>query len=328
MVVATTASYPGQQQIAGVFDEAVREARFIDASALARGQLGDEQYANMIMVGAAYQSGALPLGADAIEQAIRLNGTAVAANLAAFRHGRQAAAGVARERTESAGPGDEPGLGDFRELVSQRSADLMAYQNASYAARYTSFVARVRAAEAGIDPSLPLSTAIARNLYKLMAYKDEYEVARLSLDPQLTAAIGEQFGPGARYRYRLHPPVLRALGMKRKISLGPAFRPVFQLLAAGRRLRGTPFDPFGRTRVRRTERSLITEYRGVAEVLRSGLTAGNHALAVEIAALPDLVRGYEEIKLRNVATYRDRTAELLARFTASPATALDEVAAD
>ena len=133
----------------------------------------------------------------------------------------------------------------------------MAYQDESYAAGYAELVGRVREAEAGISPGLEFAAAVARNLYKLMAYKDEYEVARLSLDPQLTANITAQFGEGARYRYRLHPPVLRALGMTSKISLGPWFRPGFRLLAAGRRLRGTPWDPFGRTQVRRTERALV-----------------------------------------------------------------------
>ena len=192
----------------------------------------------------------------------------------------------------------------------------MAYQNASYAAGYAEVVERVREAEAGISPGLELTAAVAGHLYKLMAYKDEYEVARLSLDPQLTATITAQFGEGARYRYQLHPPVLRALGMTRKIGLGPWFRPGFRLLAAGRRLRGTPFDPFGRTQVRRTERTLVGEYRALVGQLLSGLTTANHALAVEIAGLPDLVRGYEEIKLRNVTAYRDRAAELLARFNA------------
>ena len=112
--------------------------------------------------------------------------------------------------------------------------------------------------------------------------------------------------------------MLRALGRSRKVSLGPWFRPVFRLLAGLRRLRGTPFDPFGRTAVRRTERALIAEYRATVERLLAGLTPGNHELAVEIAGLPDLVRGYEEIKLGNVATYRDKPAELLARYAASP----------
>jgi indolepyruvate ferredoxin oxidoreductase len=317
MVVTATARYPGQQQIMPVFGEAARDARFIDAAALAVEHLGDEQYANMIMVGAAYQCGALPVAATSIERAIQLNAVAVAANLAAFRHGR----GVIAGQLSPPGPAHLPGggeeTGDLDALVRRRADDLTAYQDESYASRYTEMVGRVREAEAGISAELEFTAAVARNLYKLMAYKDEYEVARLSLDPQLTAGITAQFGEGARYTYRLHPPVLRSLGMTSKISLGPWFRPGFRLLAAGRRLRGTPLDPFGRTQVRRTERSLVSEYRAVIGQLLGGLSPASHDLAVEIAGLPDLVRGYEEIKLRNVAAYRERTAELLARFSAA-----------
>jgi indolepyruvate ferredoxin oxidoreductase len=316
MVVSPAVRYPGQQQIMPVFAEAARDARFIDAAALAVEHLGDEQYANMIMVGAAYQCGALPLAATSIERAIQLNAVAVAANLAAFRHGRHAVAGQPGPPAPAHLPAAGEETGDLEALIRGRAEDLAAYQDESYATRYTEMMGRVREAEAGISPDLEFTAAVARNLYKLMAYKDEYEVARLSLDPQLTAGITAQFGQGARYAYRLHPPVLRSLGMTSKISLGPWFRPGFRLLAAGRRLRGTPFDPFGRTQVRRTERSLVSEYRAVIAQLLSGLTTANHALAVEIAGLPDLVRGYEEIKLRNVAAYRDRTAELLARFSA------------
>jgi indolepyruvate ferredoxin oxidoreductase len=324
MVVTPDARYPGQQQVMPVFAEAARDACFVDAAALAREHLGDEQYANMIMVGAAYQCGALPITAAALERAIQLNGVAVAANLAAFRHGRHAVTGGegqpnARDE-QPAIRKDQPGApeqaGDLDALVRRRVDDLVAYQDEAYAASYAELVGQVRQAEAAISPGLELAAAVARNLYKLMAYKDEYEVARLSLDPRLTASITAQFGEGARYAYRLHPPVLRALGMTSKISLGPWFRPGFRLLAAGRRLRGTAFDPFGRTHVRRTERSLVGEYRAVIGQLLSGLTPANHSLAVEIAGLPDLVRGYEEVKLGNVAAYRDRSAELLARFSA------------
>jgi indolepyruvate ferredoxin oxidoreductase len=134
--------------------------------------------------------------------------------------------------------------------------------------------------------------------------------------------VRAQFGDGARYSYRLHPPVLRALGLKHKVSLGPWFRPAFATLVAMRRLRGTALDPFGYTEVRRTERALIAEYREVVDQLLTGLTAGNHDLAVEIAALPDMVRGYEHIKLANVRAYREKLAELRAEFAASDAAAL------
>ena len=126
-----------------------------------------------------------------------------------------------------------------------------------------------------------------------------------------------QFGDGARYQYRLHPPVLRALGLKHKVSLGPWFRPAFASLVAMRRLRGTWLDPFGHTEVRRTERALIAEYREVVEQLLAGLTEGNHDLAVQIAALPDMVRGYEEIKLATVRAYHEKLAELRAEFASS-----------
>jgi indolepyruvate ferredoxin oxidoreductase len=126
--------------------------------------------------------------------------------------------------------------------------------------------------------------------------------------------VVEQFGAGATYHYRLHPPVLRALGMQRKVSLGRWFRPVFRLLVTMRRVRGTSLDPFGRAEVRRVERALIGEYLDTIGQLLTDLTVDNHGLAVEIAELPDLIRGYEHVKLRNVAIYRHRTTEQLQRF--------------
>jgi indolepyruvate ferredoxin oxidoreductase len=137
-----------------------------------------------------------------------------------------------------------------------------------------------------------------------MAYKDEYEVARLSIDPRLADEVERQFGAGATFAYRLHPPVLRALGMKRKVSLGRWFRPVFAALYRLRWLRGTPFDPFGYTEVRRTERALVGEYRELVGRSLDQLGAGNVEQVAEIAGLPDMIRGYEHVKLGNVARYR------------------------
>jgi indolepyruvate ferredoxin oxidoreductase len=207
-------------------------------------------------------------------------------------------------------------------VVARRVRELAAFQDQACADEYAGLVERVRAREAEVTGGESLTRAVAENLYKLTAYKDEYEVARLSLDPALAAAVRAQFGDGARYAYRLHPPVLRALGLKHKVSLGPWFRPAFATLVAMRRLRGTRLDPFGYTEVRRTERALIAEYREVVEALRAGLTAGNLDLAVEIAALPDMVRGYEDIKLANVRAYREKLAELRAQFTASASATL------
>src|SRR5262249_23417576 len=151
--------------------------------------------------------------------------------------------------------------------------------------------------------------------------KDEYEVARLSLDPALDAQVTAQFGAGARVAYQLHPPLLRALGMDRKVSLGPWFRPAFRILRAMRRVRGTRLDPFGRTEVRRTERALAGEYRAAVEQALAGMPGDEPApaLVTELAGLPDMVRGYEEIKLGNVAHYRARQAEILASLARPPA---------
>jgi indolepyruvate ferredoxin oxidoreductase len=246
------------------------------------------------------------LGAATIESAIELNGVAVAANIAAFRWGRH----------EIAAPGAEasPEPATPQTDLARLSGELTSYQDGKYANRFTERVDRVRARESQVVESQALTEAVARNLFKLMAYKDEYEVARLCLDPQLDADLAAQFGAGATYRYRLHPPVLRALGMRQKISVGPWFRVVFRVLASLRRLRGTPFDPFGRAQVRRVERALIDEYLETVDQVLAGLTTGNHGLAVEIAELPDLVRGYESVKLASVAVYGERAADLLRRF--------------
>ena len=168
----------------------------------------------------------------------------------------------------------------------------------------------MRRHEAAAAPgSAELTRAVATHLFKLMAYKDEYEVARLILDPSVEQEVAERFGDGSRVSYRLHPPVLRALGMREKISLGSWSRPVFRGLYALRGLRGTRWDPFGHAHVRRVERALITEYRETIERLLPELDVTTMEGAVELAALPDLVRGYEDVKLSKVAVYRDRLRE-------------------
>ncbi len=200
---------------------------------------------------------------------------------------------------------------ELHRIVAARIPDLIEYQNLDYARRYAELVARVRTAEIrSVPEKSELSKAVAEFGYKLMAYKDEYEVARLLTDPQAEAAVRAEFGAGARVSYRLHPPVLRALGMKRKLKLGPWSRPAFQLLRAGKIVRGTRLDPFGYTQVRRVERELIDEYTATIDDLVGQLSTETYQRAVEIARLPDLVRGYENIKLANVALYRARLQEL------------------
>ena len=337
MVTDISQRFPAPGRVTAAIEERVRSARFLDASAIAKNLFGDEQYANMILVGAAYQAGALPVSAEAIEHAIRLNGVAADANIRAFRArparvhdgpghdspGDDATGHDAPASAAAAGqPGAAPAERSLEDHVNLRASELAAFQDRACADDYAAFVARVQAREAAVTGGEELTRAVAQHLHKLTAYKDEYEVARLSLDPALDEAVRAQFGDGARYAYRLHPPVLRALGLKHKVSLGPWFRPAFATLVAMRRLRGTPLDPFGYTEVRRTERALITEYRQVIEELLAGLTDGNHGLAVEIAALPDMIRGYEHIKLATVRAYHEKLAELRAEFAASAAPTL------
>jgi indolepyruvate ferredoxin oxidoreductase len=149
-----------------------------------------------------------------------------------------------------------------------------------------------------------------------MAYKDEYEVARLSLDPRVDQLVAAEFGPGSRVSFRLHPPLLRALGLRSKLRLGPWFRPALYILRAMKVVRHTPFDPFARTRVRRLERQLVAEYRAAVEVLVAQLSPDNLDECVRIAGLPDEVRGYEDIKLARAARYREQLAVALTELKA------------
>jgi len=318
MVADVSQAFPATGRVMAAIEEKVSSARFLDAAALATDLIGDEQYANMLLVGVAYQAGALPASAEAIEHAIRLNGVAVDANIRAFRSGRMVnEAPGSPASPPSRGTGASSAERDLAEVLALRVRELTAFQDQACAAEYAAFVERVRAREAAVTGGETLARTVAENLYKLTAYKDEYEVARLSLDQALDEQVRAQFGDGARYKYRLHPPVLRALGLRHKISLGPWIRPVFAILVSMRRLRGTRLDPFGHTEVRRAERALITEYLDTVDTLLTGLTEGNHDLAARIAALPDQVRGYEEIKLATVRAYQEKLAELLADFAAS-----------
>jgi len=288
---------------------------------------------NFILVGAAYQAGALPISAGSVEAAIQLNGVSVDMNLLAFRWGRmavvdarrveaavQTATGKVETRqalsAEAAALVEVAGAqGELRRLLEVRVPELIAYQDAAYAKRYADVVARVAAEEARKTPGRSgLSEAVARNLFKLMAYKDEYEVARLHLSASLEAELSARFGQEIRYYWHLHPPLFRALGLTRKIRLGSWFRPVFGTLRALRGLRGTALDPFGYARVRREERALVDEYRALVERALEMLGPDSHDAAVALADLPDMIRGYEEIKLGNITQFRRRAAELSARL--------------
>jgi indolepyruvate ferredoxin oxidoreductase len=200
---------------------------------------------------------------------------------------------------------------EVERLVRIRANELLAFQDLNYARRYVAFVGRVAAQEEQAVPGqLRLSEAVARYLYKLLAYKDEYEVARLHIDPRFEQSLADQFPEGGKVSYRLHPPMLRAIGMDEKLELGEWFKPAFQALYAMRRLRGTPLDPFGYAEVRRVERELIADYAARVRLAVENLSEANYQRAVELATLPDMIRGYENIKLANVERYRQALAAL------------------
>ncbi|MBI2216623.1 MAG: indolepyruvate ferredoxin oxidoreductase family protein [Candidatus Rokubacteria bacterium] len=304
---------------------------FLDAVALAEALFDNHMMANPIVLGAAYQAGAIPVSAASIEAAIALNGVSVDANTEAFRAGRRAVADpawtatLARPRlgAVSLGSGvaisegarrlvDASGAtGQLRRLLESRVPEIEAYQDLGYAREYTEVVARVAAAEhAAVPGQTRLAEAVARSLFKLMAYKDEYEVARLHLAANPARTLEREYPDGVELRYHLRPPLLRALGVRRKVAAGRWIEPLFGLLVRWRRLRGTPLDPFGHAAVRRVERALIAEYRGLVERAVATLSPETHERAVKLAGLPDLVRGYEDVKLRGVQRFREEARKL------------------
>ncbi len=309
------------------------QQHWADAEAITTALFGDAVLANMFVVGMAVQAGALPVSPASFERAIELNGVAVEKNLQAFAWGRaqiadpDAVATVVADRT--AGPEalpqpeltialrnrvDEladPGSKLHADLV-RLTADLIGFQDEQAAGTYLSIVGRVVAAEASLD-SDELTHAVAIHLHKLTAYKDEYEVARLMLSDE-GLAEARSVANGGSVTYRLHPPMLKALGMDQKISIGSWAAPGLRTLAKAKRVRGTKLDPFGRAEVRRLERELIVEYVEVIDRLLAGLDADTHQHAVRIASLPDQVRGYEDLKLRRIGEYRAELARELASY--------------
>ncbi|MFC5823820.1 indolepyruvate ferredoxin oxidoreductase family protein [Nonomuraea insulae] len=315
-VVPTAAMVTGRVPVPGHADavarvaSASREQVCVDAHALSEALFGDHMPANLLLLGAAYQRGCLPVSGDSIERAITLNRAAVEQNLAAFRWGRAAVSDPEAVALLVTTP-EPQGL---EELVAARVADLTGYQNATYARTYADDVNHVTALaveRAGETAGTAIALAYARGLHKLMAYKDEYEVARLHLDPTEVERREREFGKDAVVSVLLHPPVLRAMGMKRKIKVRRSAGVLFRGLRAARVLRGTAFDVFGRAEVRRVERELVTEYRDLVRSALTRLTPGTAGAVEEIAGLPELIRGYEDIKLTRVAEFRDRARKAL-----------------
>lgn len=316
--------YPSESQLLGRLSTACSRLISFDALDAARALFGATDVANLLVVGAAYQHGLLPVSAAAIESAITINGVAVAANIAAFRWGRVAVADPAafgaatrQSSAQSATTVDterwvaETSLkGETRRVAGILAAQLCAHSGSGAALRFIELVEAVAQAERLAGEGSALSCAVARGLHRFMAYKDEYEVARLLTDREELRAILAQVPGARRISFNLHPPTLREAGMGHKIRLGPMWRPALRGLAKGRFLRGTCFDPFGYTRIRRIERALIDDYIALIDQLQQDLPQHGDELAATIAATAELVRGYEEVKLRGVDAYRARRAEL------------------
>jgi indolepyruvate ferredoxin oxidoreductase len=298
-----------------------RNTDFIDATGMATALLGDSIAANLFILGFTYQKSLIPLGFDAIERAIELNGVSIEMNKHALAWGRLAAhdyekvAALVRPIAHEIVRAPQ----GLTELVERRSATLAQYQNAAYARRYRDFVAEIeRVAAARLGPRAALAKPVAENLYKLMAYKDEYEVARLYTDGEFLKNLRHQFADDFRLNVHLAPPLFAArdpvTGKLKKRAYGPWMFKAFGVLARFKFLRGTALDPFGRTKERKEERRLIEDYMGTMRELAAGLTAENQSLASEIARLPERIRGYGHIKDAAIAAAKDREAALLAAF--------------
>lgn len=285
---------------------------FLDASRLAEGLFGSHLAVNIFLLGAAYQGGLVPISDAAIEEAIRLNKVDAERNVQAFLWGRKYYDDARSVESAMEPPASTRGSQGRAGAVERRVAELERYQNRACAARYAAFVREVQARQPA------LADAVARNLYKLMAYKDEYEVARLLTDPQREAQIRGLWEQVEAIGYNLHPPLLRALGMKKKLKLGGWFRGPLRMLASLKGLRGTPFDPFGYAAVRREERALIGWYEQLVRECLEHATTENLALAQEIVALPEQIRGYEEIKLASVRKVKALAAEKIAALKCTP----------
>jgi len=288
------------------------------SSRLAEALLGDAIYANPFLLGFAWQKGLIPLGREALEQAIRLNGVSIARNLSAFGWGR-----VAADRpaviTALTGPAEQPAVPvlpqTLAQLVAHRSAHLTAYQNAALAKRYADRVERVRQREATVLPGQQdLARAVAWNYAKLLAYKDEYEVARLYSDPAFRQALAETFEVPKKLTVHLAPPLLAkpdpVTGEPHKREYGPWMLRSFGLLARMKGLRGTAFDPFGRGEDRKVERRLIRDYEAALDRLETTLTPETAADWLAFLKLPETIRGFGPVKLRAIAAQAEMRAEL------------------
>ncbi len=282
----------------------------VEATSIATVLMGDAIAANLFLLGYAWQKGLVPVSASAIAKAVQLNGVAVKMNLDAFLWGRRAAHDLAAVKAVIARPKTPPAR-TAADVMAQRAAHLTAYQNAAYAARYTTFMD-------GLSGPESFRMAVARNLAKLMAYKDEYEVARLFIAPAFDEALSQQFSGDFKLTYHLSPPLLAQrdphTGLPQKRAFGPGLRTVFFVLAKLKGLRGTAFDVFGYTAERRQERQLIDDYRALVQRIAPRITPANLGVALALAELPEAIRGFGHVKQAGMAAAKAREQQLLGRF--------------
>ena len=302
---------------------------FIEGTRLATALLGDSIASNMFMLGFAWQKGAVPIGREAIEEAIALNGVAIEANKRAFLWGRRAAHDMATVEKVAAPTAVTAAVQTtaLEDIVEKRFAFLRDYQDEAYARRYKDLVVQVQTAEARVvHDDDTLARTVARYYFKLLAYKDEFEVARLYTELGFLDTVASQFEGNYKLNFHLAPPILAErdpeTGIARKKAYGRWVLIAFKLLAKLRFLRGGPLDPFNRTAERKRERSLITEYETVIDTLLKQLNANNHPVAVEIAGLPEQIRGYGHVKERHIDAVKARETELLTSYR-NPATHAD-----
>ncbi|MFP5391123.1 MAG: indolepyruvate ferredoxin oxidoreductase family protein [Gammaproteobacteria bacterium] len=306
-------------------------AEYIDAGTIATELMGDAIATNMFMLGYAWQKGRVPLAEASIMRAIELNDVSVGFNKAAFNWGRSAAHKLAEvvKLTTPAKVIEFKRTQSLADLVERRVELLTAYQSPAYAQQYRAFVEQVRAAEGRLGAGTRLAEAVARYLYKLMAYKDEYEVARLHTDPAFRDKIAAMFEGEVELHFHLAPPLLARRdkdGHLVKQEFGPWMMKAFAALARLKRLRGTPFDVFGYTEERRTERALIGQYRATIGALLPKLTKENLSQAVAIASIPEGIRGFGHVKERHLKAAKQKEAALLADFGAKEGASAHQVA--
>jgi indolepyruvate ferredoxin oxidoreductase len=294
---------------------------FVDGTGLATAILGDSIATNLFMLGYAWQKGLLPLSLDALMRAIELNGVAVETSKRTFAWGRLAAHNLATVQA-AAKPTlrvEKPAARTLPEIVAKRVELLTAYQDKGYAERYRRFVERVTSVEKERARGRSgLAEAVAKSLYKLMAYKDEYEVARLYTDGEFLKKLSAQFEGDYTLSFHLAPPLFADRdadsGQLKKREYGPWMLSAFRVLASLKKLRGTPLDVFGYTEERRMERRLIAEYEATVDSLLATLDQNNHGLAVQIASVPETMRGFGHVKEKNVMAAKAREASLLAAY--------------